>query len=1405
MPDDPTPATRREAVEGPGGGDDTGRRRGNGARAVDEVARQASRQGSRRHGRRRRGPRQDAEGRAPEPSSTSQSLRSQGPGERTPDGQAATPPASDGRRPAERGQRGRRQGGRRPGRAPLSPEQREARRATRAASLPPISYPDDLPVVERRDDIAAAIRDHQVVVIAGETGSGKTTQIPKICLELGRGLDGVIGHTQPRRIAARAVAERLSDELGVDLGTAVGYQVRFTDQSSRDTLVKVMTDGILLAEMQRDRDLRRYDTIIIDEAHERSLNIDFILGYLKTLLPRRPDLKVIITSATIDPQRFAEHFAASDGTPAPIIEVSGRTYPVEVRYRPLVDPDRPEAEERDLVTGVCDAVLELWTEKHSGSSSDILVFFSGEREIRDAADALNGMSLPVTEVVPLYGRLSAAEQHRVFSSHTGRRIVLATNVAETSLTVPGIRYVVDTGTARISRYSQRTKVQRLPIEPISQASASQRSGRCGRLADGIAIRLYSEDDFDARPPFTDPEILRTNLASVILQMTALGLGDIAAFPFVDPPDSRQITDGVRLLEELQAFAPDDDEGSGGRAGRRPGRTLTPYGRTIATLPIDPRHARMVIEADQRGVLREVLVIVAALSIQDPRERPQEKQELANAAHKRFADETSDFLGWLNLWAYLKEQQKALSASAFRRLCKAEFLHYLRVREWQDLHTQVKQAAKQAGLDVGRASVRLDHDAVDADAVHQSLLAGLLSHVGVRDEQKREYAGARGARFGINPGSALFRKQPQFVMAEELVETTRLWARMNARIDPTWAETLGAHLVKRQYSEPRWSGRRGSAVATERVTLYGVPLVVGRVVGLGSIDAELARDLFIRHALVEGDWHTEHAFFRENAALVERLGELEARTRRRDLVVDDFTLVSFYDQRIPPEVVSARHFDSWWKKARRQTPDLLTFSEEMLLRDTAGGLVDEHPTTWHQGENDLAVSYRFEPGSPADGATVHIPVDRLNQISPDGFDWQVPGFRDELVTALIRSLPKGVRRDFVPAPDFARRVLPLLDPADGTLVQALAIALRRQAGVPVSPELFDWSRVPDHLRVTFSVDDASGRPLATGKDLEAVRDVATPQLRRQVRVASSGIERTGLTTWSIDTIPENFESATGVRGYPALVDTGRAVDLRVLPTRSEADAEHRLGVRRLLLLGISPPWKQILSRLTNTQKLALGHNPHGSVPALLDDCLAAAVDAISAERTEAPRPAEAADGTRHPVRSRDDFEWALSAVRTHTTAKVVQVIGLVEPILARHLALTTQLNALEESRNPALRPMLADVRAQLGGLVRPGFVADAGIARLPDLGRYLKGIAHRLDKAPANLAKDAASLAQVDAVEGRYADLLDGLRPTQRAAAEVVEVGWMIEELRVSLFAQTLGTAYTVSPQRVVKAIARLAP
>ena len=1344
------------------------------------------------------------------------------PGER-----ARTPrrrrPRRHGSRPAEAGAAATagaagttESGSRRPARPPRDPVEdaarREARIARRQALVPAITYPD-LPVTARRDDIAAAIRDHQVVVIAGETGSGKTTQIPKICLELGRGLAGTIGHTQPRRIAARAVAERIAEELDVELGAAIGYQVRFTDQSSRDTLVKVMTDGILLAEMQRDRELRRYDTIIIDEAHERSLNIDFILGYLKQLLPRRPDLKVIITSATIDPQRFADHFA-TEGKPVPIVEVSGRTYPVEVRYRPLAaepdsaggggadEDDEPtpagQGEDRDQVTGICDAVMELWTERREG---DILVFLSGEREIRDAAEGLAALDLPQTEILPLFGRLSAAEQHRVFSRHgagMSRRVVLATNVAETSLTVPGIRYVVDTGTARISRFNQRTKVQRLPIEPISRASANQRAGRCGRVADGICIRLYSEDDLDSRPEFTDPEILRTNLASVILQMTSLDLGDVARFPFVDPPDSRSIADGVRLLEELRAFEIQDETTS--TAGGSPRRRLTAYGRTIALLPIDPRLARMVIEADRLGCLREVLVIVAAMSIQDPRERPLEKKELASAAHKRFAVEHSDFGSFLTLWAYLREQQKVLSGSAFRRMCKSEYLHFLRIREWQDLHQQLRQACKQAGLDTSLGT----GEEPDLDTVHHALLSGLLSQVGSRDEVRRDYLGARGAHFGISGGSNLVRKQPQFVMAGELVETTRLWARVVARIDPLWAEELGAHLVKRTYSEPRWSGRQGSAVATERVTLFGVPIVVARTVGYAVVDAVEARQLFIQRALVERDWTTRHRFFHDNVALVERLSELEARTRRRDILVDDETLVAFYDERIPAEVVSATHFDTWWKKESRRHPDLLTFTEELLVRDSAGAVDrDAYPSTWPSAPGDpdaveLAVTYQFEPGLADDGVTVHVPVEVLNRVTADGFDWQVPGLREDLVTALIRTLPKVTRRLLVPAPEHAAATVRSLrerglGPSDGALTSVLQRLLRETHGVVIGPDDFDGTRVPDHLRVTFSVEDHRGRAIARGRDLDALRETAAPQLRRRVAQAGQALERQGVRDWSVGTIPVEVSnpSAGGrtVRGFPALVETGDAVALRVLPTRAEAEAEHRVGVRRLLILGTAPPWKQVLSRLTNTQKLALGHNPHGSVPALLEDCLACAVDSLAAEHVQ------------HEVRSPDDFAAALAAVRAHAGARVVSVVALVEPVLAKHLRAMRLLDGLTgASGTPALRDLVIDVRAQLAELIRPGFVAETGFARLPDLDRYLRAVLHRLERAPADLTRDAISMAEVLAVEQSYAGLLDALRPARRAGEDVVAVAWMIEELRVSLFAQRLGTAYPVSVKRVQKAI-----
>ena len=873
---------------------------------------------------------------------------------------------------------------------------------------------------------------------------------------------GQIGHTQPRRIAARSVAERIAEEMQVELGELVGYQVRFTDHSSDATRVKVMTDGILLAEMQRDRDLRRYDTIIIDEAHERSLNIDFILGYLKQLLPRRPDLKVVVTSATIDPARFAAHFATDERgqvvREVPVIEVSGRTYPVEVRYRPLVElhPDgRHVVAERDQVTGVVEAVEELWTEAPpSPDATDILAFFSGEREIRDAADALNALKLPNTEVLPLFARLSAAEQHRVFHRGSGRRIILATNVAETSLTVPGIGYVVDTGTARISRYSQRTKVQRLPIEPVSRASASQRAGRCGRVAPGVCIRLYSEEDFEARPEFTEPEIQRTSLASVILQMTSLGLGDVSRFPFVDPPDERQVADGVRLLEELGAFAT-GDAGRGRHRGR--GRRLTASGTTLARLPLDPRLGRMVIEAGRLGCTREVLVVVAALSIQDPRERPVDKEAQADQSHARFKDVRSDFATLHTLWRYLKDQQKELSHSAFRRMCKAEYLHYLRIREWQDLHAQLRSACRSVRIDPDVATSARDAEP-DWDTIHKALLAGLLSHVGARDEAKREYAGARGARFGISPGSALFRKQPDLVMAAELVETSRLWARVNAAIEPEWAEEVGAHVVARTVSEPRWSRKAGAAVATERVTLYGVPLVTDRTIQYARVDPEAAREIFVRSALVEGDWEPQHDFWKRNVATLARVAELEERARRRDIVVDDEVLFAFYDSRIPPDVLTERHFDRWWRGERRRRPDLLTLTEDVLTSE-AGEEVSaaDYPRTWRQGDLDLDVTYQFSPGAAADGVTVHVPVAVLNRVTSDGFDWQVPGLRDDLAVALLKSLPKATRRHFVPTPDHAMAALALADPARGTLTDELARVLHERTGVRIPPGEWDLSR------------------------------------------------------------------------------------------------------------------------------------------------------------------------------------------------------------------------------------------------------------------------------------------------------------------------------------------------------------
>jgi ATP-dependent helicase HrpA len=1246
----------------------------------------------------------------------------------------------------------------------------EARLATRRVAVPAVGYPANLPISQRRDDLAAAIAEHQVVIVAGETGSGKTTQLPKICLELGRGVRGMIGHTQPRRIAARTVAERIADELATPVGEAVGYQVRFTGRVGESTLVKLMTDGILLAETQRDRLLQAYDTLIIDEAHERSLNIDFILGYVKQLLPQRPDLKVIITSATIDPERFSRYF---DG--APIVAVSGRTYPVQVRYRPLVDDTESEEDSadesvvRDQIQAICDAVDELCRE----GPGDILVFLSGEREIRDTADALRRQDRSGTEVLPLYARLSTAEQHRVFRpTGRGRRIVLATNVAETSLTVPGIKYVVDPGTARISRFSQRLKVQRLPIEPISQASANQRKGRCGRTSDGICIRLYSEGDFQARPEYTDPEILRTNLASVILQMTALDLGDIEAFGFVEPPDRRSINDGVTLLQELGAFDP---------AVKDHRRRLTQLGRRLAELPIDPRLGRMVLEADRNGCVREVLVIAAALSIQDPRERPLDKQQAATEKHARFRDPESDFLTYLNLWNYLQEQQKLLSSNQFRRMCKTDFLNYLRVREWQDLEGQLRQVVRGMGIS-------LNTEPAPAQRVHTALLAGLLSHIGLKDVEKPEYIGARGARFAIFPGSTLFRRTPRWVMAAELVETSRLWGRIAARIEPEWAEKLAGHLVKRSYSEPHWEKDQGAVMAYEKVTLYGLPLAASRKVLYGRIDPVLSRELFIRHALVEGDWRTDHRFFRDNRALLEEVEELEARARRRDILVDDETLFAFYDARIPAEAVSTRHFDSWWKKARRADPDLLTFTKQMLVNERAAGLdPTAYPDLWRQGELELPLSYQFEPGADADGVTVHLPLAALGQMSGAGFDWQIPGLREDLVTALIRSLPKPLRRNFVPVPDYARAVLDAANPADGALLESLETQLRRLTGVVVARGEWDLAKVPDHLRMTFRVEDDDGATVAEGKDLAALRNQLAPKAREVVAGAVDGVEQAGLTAWNPGTLArvvERRRAGYTVKAYPALVDENDSVAVRVFETEAEQARAMWAGTRRLLMLEVPTPIPLLSRRLSNAVKLGLTRYPYASVPDLLEECVAASVDAI-VERVGGPSWDEAG------------YTRLRKVVRAELTDTTVATVIAVEKVIAAAHEVRSRLAAPAPTQ---LKPSIEDMRVQLVGLIQPGFVIASGPRHLADLPRYLTAMARRLDRLPGNADRDREWMQQVDEVRSEYADQLAALPPQRRDDPDVREIRWMIEEFRVSLFAQELRTRYPVSAVRIYRAL-----
>lgn len=1235
-------------------------------------------------------------------------------------------------------------------------------------NVPSISYPEQLPVTGRRDDIAEAIENNQVVIIAGETGSGKTTQIPKICLELGRGRRGLIGHTQPRRLAARTVAERIAEELDQSIGDSVGYAIRFDDRVSSTTAVKLMTDGILLAEMQRDRFLNAYDTIIIDEAHERSLNIDFLLGYLKRLLPKRPDLKVIITSATIDPERFAEHFADAAGKPAPIIEVSGRTYPVEIRYRPLEDESGGKTIDLDPLDALCEAIEELMAE----GEGDILCFFPGERDIRDAMEAIEGRHWRNVEVTPLFGRLSNQEQHRVFRSHRGRRIVLSTNIAETSLTVPGIRYVVDTGTARISRYSTRTKVQRLPIEPISQASANQRSGRCGRVADGIAIRLYSEQDFLSRPEFTDPEILRTNLASVILQMISLRLGDIADFPFVQSPEPKAVRDGLLLLHELGALEGKEKDGL---------PVLTRIGRDLARIPVDPRMARMLVEANTSGCLHDVMVIVAAMTIQDVRERPIDKQAQADQAHARFKDKSSDFMAMLNLWDFVQEAREEMSGNAFRKRMKADFLHYMRIREWFDLVRQLRDVTKQLGWNAQEGTERRPDD------IHMSLLSGLLSNIGARDGNSKEFIGARNTRFLVFPGSALAKKPPEFLMAAELVETSRLWARDVAAIDPAWVEKLAKDLLKHNYSDPTWSRKRGSAVVTQRSTLYGVTVVADRTVPYHRVDPAAARDMFIRNALVDGDWTTHHNFFHDNKRKLAEASEYEEKARRRGLVVDEDTLFDFYDQRIPESVTTARHFDSWWKKQKNKHS--LDFDPEALLEDDHDVTEDAFPDRWLKGSIDYDLSYKFEPGDPLDGVTLRVPVPLLAGLDTEGFDWLVPGLRLELVTELIRSLPKALRRTVVPAPEFAERALPKLLPYEGALIDQLAAVLRDMGGQGINAADFRPDQLPPHLRMNFAAVDKRGKIIDSDRDLAALVQRQAGHISSSVSRVGRAAESASVKEWSEDTLGAIDEKVTTVvdghevTAYPALVATKEGVALKVHPTKAAADASMITTTLTLLLREISVNPQHMVKGLPLQQRVAVDAYPHGGAEGLVNDARVAAVRDIMMEKGG-------------PVRSPGEFTTLLNAVKPEVPGRVRQAVVAIAPGLAEYSNLNAELKQWEG-------PAIDDIRGQLKFLLPPNAITMHGMQHLRHLPRYIQAARIRLEDMNLDPDRDADRQADVDEAKAYLNNRLRSLPAGREKTREVKDIYWMIEELRVSLFAQRLGTAHAVSVRRIQKAADKL--
>lgn len=1235
--------------------------------------------------------------------------------------------------------------------------QHAQRRALRLQNLPKPEYPDDLPVAQRREEILKAISTHQVVILCGETGSGKTTQLPKMCLELGRGVDGFIGHTQPRRIAARSVAARIAEELKTALGQQVGYKVRFHDRSSPDSYIKVMTDGILLAEIQQDRHLRQYDTLIIDEAHERSLNIDFLLGYLKWLLPKRRDLKVIITSATIDPERFSRHF-----NDAPIINVSGRTYPVEIRYRPLMDVDAEEEFERDQTSAILDAVDELGRE----APGDILIFLPGEREIRETAEALRKHHPPATEILPLYARLSAEEQHRIFEPHGRRRIVLATNVAETSLTVPGIKYVVDSGYARISRYSWRAGVQRLPIEKVSQASANQRSGRCGRVSNGIAIRLYAEDDYNKRALFTEPEILRTNLAAVILQLATMWVADVEDFPFVEPPDTRLIRDGYKLLYELGAVNDDYN--------------VTAIGHQLAKLPLDPRYGRMLLAAHDNGVLREVLIIVSALTLQDPRERPLEKQQAADKKHCRFKDETSDFLSFLKLWDYFHEQRRHLSQRKFRELCKKEFLSFVRLQEWHDIHTQLHQMVLEMGGTVHEKKETNEETPPNYDAIHLSLLSGLLSNIGQKDEE-REYLGAGGRKFHIFPASGLKKKAPQWLMAAELVETSRLYARVVAKIQPEWVEKLADHLLRRHYTEPHWEQNAAQVAAFERTALFGITITPKRKVSYGRIDPEVCREIFIRHALVYGEYRTAAPFFRHNADLISEVEVLEAKGRRRDILADEQRLTAFYEPLIPAHVVNGHSFERWRKQAEHKNPKLLFLSRDYLMQREAGHeRSGQFPDALQVQGMILPLRYHFDPKAEDDGVTVRVPLLGLNQLAPTRFEYLVPGMLEEKITALIRGLPKQVRKQFVPAPDYARACMESIQPSDDVPLQAaVEKQLLRMTGNHITPEAWAELALPPHLQMRFEVADDSGKVIKAGRDLDTLKGKVRQQTQHQLAAQPvQSIERTGITTWDFGDLPDNHWLETGgmkLRTWPALVDQVSSVAIRLFDNEADARAHHWQGVLRLYWLALPAEVRDIPKHLPSMAAMCLQYAATGKCEELKESITRYVFRQAFADYLT--------------IRKQDSFQHALGECRKQLFAQAQEVARLLAPTLAQYHDIRKQLKGKVQ---PTWLEAMNDISDQTNHLVYVGFLEAISPDELRHFPRYFKGIQRRLQKLAENPTKDRALRVQVQP----FWDQWKAKQQQGKTNEKLHEYRWMLEEFRISLFAQELGTAKPTSAKRL---------